>query len=201
MPLLGGSRRDRHVNLESHRRIVTTRPTFGAGLVHGRPNTGVDMDHAFSKQLSCGIVIVNPHRELLLCHVTGQHHWDLPKGRREPGESPLQAALRETREETGLDFDASALVELGRYDYRPRKALHLYATLLPRIELTALRCESFFQLSAGRHLPEMDGYGWFGFDRLAHHCTARMSTVLAVHIDLAQVLQDLLVTKQPSLAA
>lgn len=34
-------------------------------------------------------------------------NWDLPKGRLEPGETPLAAAIRETREETGiaaLDF-------------------------------------------------------------------------------------------------
>lgn len=29
-------------------------------------------------------------------------NWDLPKGRLEPGETPLQAAIREVREETGL---------------------------------------------------------------------------------------------------
>ena len=30
-------------------------------------------------------------------------NWDFPKGMLEPGESPLEAALRETREETTLD--------------------------------------------------------------------------------------------------
>lgn len=29
-------------------------------------------------------------------------NWDLPKGRLEPGETPLEAAIREVREETGL---------------------------------------------------------------------------------------------------
>ena len=48
------------------------------------------------QRLSCGVLIVNAERELLLCHVTGQHHWDLPKGGMTPGETPLDTALRET---------------------------------------------------------------------------------------------------------
>jgi 8-oxo-dGTP pyrophosphatase MutT (NUDIX family) len=77
------------------------------------------MDLIAPRRLSCGILILNGQQELLLCHVTGQDHWDLPKGGAHEGESPLQAALRETREETGLDLAAEVLRELGRFDYRP----------------------------------------------------------------------------------
>ena len=45
------------------------------------------------RRLSCGIVIVNDARELLLCHVTGHDHWDLPKGGAMDGETALRAAL------------------------------------------------------------------------------------------------------------
>lgn len=40
-------------------------------------------------------------------------HWDLPGGGREPGESPLACALRETREELGLTVPPAA-VHWGR---------------------------------------------------------------------------------------
>jgi len=150
------------------------------------------MDLSTARRLSCGILILNPQHELLLCHVTGQDHWDLPKGGRHDGESPLQAALRETREETGLRLDAAALLELGRFDYRPKKDLHLFALRMPRFDVAQLHCESHFaQLGTGRRLPEMDGYGWFGFERIAELCTGKMSAVLHGRIDLPRLMRRL----------
>ena len=154
------------------------------------------------RRVSCGIVIVNERAELLLCHVTGQDHWDLPKGGPHAGESPLHAALRETREETSLVIDADGLLELGRLDYRPKKDLHLFATLLPRLDVAQLRCDSHFsQLGTGRRLPEMDGFGWFAFDRVTTLVTSKMAAVLTQRIDLRQVLGELHASARVPLAA
>ena len=52
-----------------------------------------------------GIVIYRNEsdgRRYLLLHHRDGGHWSLPKGHIEPGESPENAALRETREETGI---------------------------------------------------------------------------------------------------
>jgi 8-oxo-dGTP pyrophosphatase MutT (NUDIX family) len=157
-----------------------------AKLVHARA-----MSFSVLRKLSCGIVVVNDEAELLLCHVTGQDHWDLPKGGAAPGESPLQAALRETREETSLAFAPSDLLELGRLDYRPRKDLHLFAARLPRIDTTTLVCESQFSRSDGRRAPEMDGFGWFAFARVPALVTPRLASVLCDRLDLALLLRQL----------
>ena len=144
------------------------------------------------KRLSCGVVIVNRDHELLLCHVTGQNHWDLPKGGIDLGETPLEAAIRETREESGLRLQPDALVDLGRFAYTNKKNLHLFACAMPRFDLKDLRCESrYIDRYSGRQLPEMDGFGWFSFERVAALCTPKMTTVLGSKINLEGVLARL----------
>ena len=142
-----------------------------------------------SKRLSCGIVIVNQERELLLCHVTGHGHWDLPKGGIDASETPIDAALRETREETGLVLAARELIDLGRFVYSERKDLHLFATRMQRFDVARLWCESHFaEYWTGKRLPEMDAYGWFAFERAGALCTPKLARLLREVIDLNAVL-------------
>ena len=55
-------------------------------------------------KLSCGIVLARAADDgWLTLMLRAYHHWDFPKGIRESGEEPLEAALREVREETGVD--------------------------------------------------------------------------------------------------
>ncbi|MGI4720544.1 MAG: NUDIX hydrolase [Janthinobacterium lividum] len=131
--------------------------------------------------VSCGTLVVNPRRELLLCHVTGTARWDIPKGLRDPGETELEAALRELREETGLLFEPGALRELGPFAYRRDKRLHLFmARCGPELDsLDHLHCSTTFPHHVtGRPLPEMDGYRWARRDELRALCWPRMAEVL-----------------------
>ncbi len=60
---------------------------------------------ALVKEYCAGVVLYTldggKRRYLILRHRNGGH-WSLPKGHIEPGESEQEAALRETREETGI---------------------------------------------------------------------------------------------------
>jgi 8-oxo-dGTP diphosphatase len=55
-------------------------------------------------------VLIEREGKVLVVHTVGPAHsnidrWGVPGGGREPGETLVQAALREAREETGLEVD------------------------------------------------------------------------------------------------
>jgi 8-oxo-dGTP pyrophosphatase MutT (NUDIX family) len=60
--------------------------------------------------IQVAIVAVNPSRR-----------WQLPKGLVDPGESPEQAAVREVREEAGVETDLMGLIQTIEYWYRAER--------------------------------------------------------------------------------
>lgn len=131
--------------------------------------------------VSCGTLVVNPRRELLLCHVTHTPKWDIPKGMRDPGETELEAAMRELHEETGLAFAPAAFRELGPFAYRRDKRLHLFmvASGAQLDSLAQLRCSTTFpHRVSGVPTPEMDGYRWAARTEVGGLCWPRMGEVL-----------------------
>ena len=131
--------------------------------------------------LSCGTLIVNPRRELLLCHITHTAKWDIPKGVRDPGETELEAAMRELREEAGLVFDPAQFRDLGPFMYRRDKRLHLFMVEPgPALcSLAHLHCSTTFAHHAtGLPTPEMDGYRWAARGQVRALCWPRMGEVL-----------------------
>ena len=80
------------------------------------------------REESCGAVIHHSD-EFLLLHYEGGH-WDFPKGNREKGETKLETALREIKEETGLtDLEFTDFEEKISYFYkREGKTIHKTVT-------------------------------------------------------------------------
>ena len=131
--------------------------------------------------VSCGTLVLNSAGQLLLCHVTGTAAWDIPKGMQDPGETTLESAMRELREEAGIGFGAERFRDLGQFDYRRDKRLHLF-----RVDagdelgdVAHLACTSYFPHHVtGKPTPEMDGFRWAGRHDLARLCWPRMGALL-----------------------
>ncbi|NLD87833.1 MAG: NUDIX domain-containing protein [Clostridiales bacterium] len=78
------------------------------------------------RETSCGTIIVRKIgklRYILLIRNKSGRHWSFPKGHVEIGETEEQTALRETREETGLEVSIRGDVEPVRVTYSPQKGV------------------------------------------------------------------------------
>lgn len=71
---------------------------------------------------AAGCIVADDEGHLLLIHRNGR--WDLPKGKVEAGETLLQAALRETLEETGVQAVAGSRQPVAGSS--PVKTYHIY---------------------------------------------------------------------------
>lgn len=112
------------------------------------------------REITAGIIVFRRTREgtkfLILYHRGG--YWNFPKGHIEAEEQSLQAALRETREETGLKSTELRIIpsfkERQQFMFNREKEkvfkvviLFLAETRQPRITVS----------------PEHSGYGWFNY--------------------------------------
>jgi len=71
------------------------------------------------QEKSCGCIVINDKNEVLLIHHNAGH-WDFPKGHVEEGETDVQTAIREVKEETNIDVEVN---EKYRYttEYSPKE--------------------------------------------------------------------------------
>lgn len=113
--------------------------------------------------ISCGFLIVrgNPIESFLL--MKHSRRWDLPKGHVDVGETELQCALRELREETGIvaedieidptfNYENRYMVNQKRYGgkgFVEKKLLVYLARLKNPVKIT---------------VTEHDGYRWFNWN-------------------------------------
>ena len=70
---------------------------------------------------SVNVVVSNPAGGVLLIRRSDNDNWAVPGGAIDLGESMVQAAVRETREETGIDCEVTGLV--GIYTDPPRHVI------------------------------------------------------------------------------
>lgn len=103
--------------------------------VYGRvrrvcPNESCRFVQFIDPKVSAAIMAVNADNKVLLVKRSmepAQGSWCLPGGFIEIGETPQQAAIRECKEETGLDVEITGLIDAFYYeDYRGSGVLIMY---------------------------------------------------------------------------
>jgi bis(5'-nucleosidyl)-tetraphosphatase len=102
------------------------------------------------------------------------NYWDCPKGEVEHGEDPLATAMREVREETGIDALefrwGNDYIETPPYSKNKVARYYLAATTTPAIELPVNP-----QLGA----PEHHEFRWLTFEEARQLAVPRIAAVLA----------------------
>ena len=151
-----------------------------ANAIPNRRQSHVPCTH-MAKSLSCGVIVRRAPGELLLCHATGRNYWDIPKGVRDAGETSAAAALRELREEAGIELGEHQLQDLGSHRYLPRKDLHVFALNPPdpTLDTGPCKCSTHYtSRHGGREIPEVDAYRWALRSEVPSLCGKNMTRVL-----------------------
>ena len=126
------------------------------------------------EKLSCGAVLARRSESgWVTLMLRAYHNWDFPKGICEAGETPLQAALREVGEETGitnLSFEwGERFTDTGPYNQGKVARYYLAETDEHDVEMG---------ISADLGRPEHQEYRWMDFDAAYDIASPRVKMVV-----------------------
>lgn len=131
---------------------------------------------------SAGVMIKrSSDNNVLICRpFMGKLQRSFPKGEVDSNETYVQAAVRETLEETGISLDPKLLGYLGQVVYKKqKKTIVLFTATVHDVNLPEkLHCSSTFQLrGVGPQLPEVDKFEWVTISdaiELVHEAQSRV---------------------------
>jgi 8-oxo-dGTP pyrophosphatase MutT (NUDIX family) len=127
-----------------------------------------------STRLSAGVVVVrNSKDSWLFLMLRAYRNWDFPKGLVEPGEQPLQAAIREVQEETLIDTLRFTWGEVYRetapYSHKKIARYYVAETMTEAVTLPV-------RPELGR--PEHNEWRWVTFEQGLTLCSPRLDPIL-----------------------
>ncbi|MEO1201928.1 MAG: NUDIX domain-containing protein [Pseudomonadota bacterium] len=125
-------------------------------------------------KLSCGIVLARETEDgFVTLMLRAYHHWDFPKGLLEEGETPVDTAVRELEEETGIaspDFDwGERYVETGPYSRGKTARYYLASTDVADVVIGP---------SPDTGEPEHHEWRWVSFDEAYDLSSPRVRDVV-----------------------
>ena len=99
--------------------------------------------------------------EMAIVSVKPKMRWQLPKGIVDPGETPEVTAVREVREEAGIETDLLALIETIEYWYRAVK----YGKPVRYHKFVHFYLLQYRSGDVSDHDHEVQEARWVGFDK------------------------------------
>lgn len=125
-------------------------------------------------KLSCGIVLARETEDgFVTLMLRAYHHWDFPKGLLEDGETPLDTAVRELEEETGIATVNFAwgerYVETGPYSRGKTARYYLASTDVEQVVIGP---------SPDTGEPEHHEWRWVSFDEAYDLSSPRVRDVV-----------------------
>ena len=108
-----------------------------------------------NQSFTSAMCIVKNKKILLLHRTVGFKVWEFPGGGIEFGESPEEAAVRETKEETGLTVKSLGLLEVNSH-VTPQNHHHIWFFYRCKILRGRLKARD----------KDHDKYGWFNLEEM-----------------------------------
>lgn len=118
-------------------------------------------------QETIGIFLVNRGR-ILIGHPSKHPPtaWTIPKGRPEPNENHLDTAIREFKEEAGIDLSEfkDQMVFIGSQEYKNKNKKIFTYILKVETDFPEPKCESMVIDKGEPYFPELDGFKWATYE-------------------------------------
>lgn len=131
------------------------------------------------KKLSCGILLMDQYGKMLLCHVSEQVHWDIPKGTQKDLESTPETMARKLFEETGVTILNGHPKDLGWFEYNLYKDIWLYLGVVENLDVNKLQCNGFYHDSKMRKLPKSDEFRLIPIEEVERYMCGSMRTIFS----------------------
>lgn len=110
------------------------------------------------REFSAGGIVYNGKKEVLLVQHSGNKYWGFPKGKIEKGQTSKEAAVREVKEEGGVEAEIIEKVGQSKYIYTSKdkeKVFKVVTIYLMRYKSGQLEDHDF----------EVSDAGWFEFEK------------------------------------
>lgn len=113
-----------------------------------------------TKKLLSSAVLFTDKQRFLTVHPTNKNTnlLDIPKGEIDKGETPIETAIREFKEETSISLNKNNLHYIGKFYLHEHKDIYLFLYIIDKLPpITSLKCSSMTK-AYGKPIEEIDKF-------------------------------------------